>query len=109
MNIVKNDAFTGSVFVTEWGFDVLARQRAERQRSRRQIVDLTCSPRTRRRSAGGIQLLDDLDLYEENDTGTNTAFRGGNFGLLLKGDPQIATSFDVAKPAFNAFRLLHHG
>jgi len=48
------------------------------------------------------------DLYEENDTGTNTAFRGGNFGLLLKGDALIgAASFDVAKPGFNAFRLLH--
>jgi len=47
------------------------------------------------------------DLYEEFDTGTNTAFREGNFGLLLKGDAAIPTSFDVAKPAFNAFRLLH--
>lgn len=47
------------------------------------------------------------DLYEEFDTGTATAFREGNYGLLLKGDPAIPVSFDVAKPAFNAFRLLH--
>ena len=47
------------------------------------------------------------DLYEEFNTGTNTAYRPGNFGLLLKGDPTIPASFDVAKPAFNAFRLLH--
>jgi xylan 1,4-beta-xylosidase len=47
------------------------------------------------------------DLYEEIYTGTATAFRQGNFGLLLKGDPQIPESFDVAKPSFNAFRLLH--
>ena len=47
------------------------------------------------------------DLYEEIYTGTNTAYRPGNFGMLLKGDPAIAESFDVAKPAFNAFRLLH--
>ncbi len=48
------------------------------------------------------------DLYEEINTGSATAFRsGGNFGLLLKGDPAIPVSFDVAKPAFNAFRLLH--
>jgi xylan 1,4-beta-xylosidase len=47
------------------------------------------------------------DLYEEFDTGTATAFREGNYGLLLKGDPAIPASFDVAKPAFNAFRLLH--
>lgn len=47
------------------------------------------------------------DLYEEVNTGTNTAYRPGNFGLLLKGDPAVPVSFDVAKPAFNAFRLLH--
>jgi xylan 1,4-beta-xylosidase len=47
------------------------------------------------------------DLYEEIYTGTNTAFREGNYGLLLKGDPQIPESFDVAKPSFNAYRLLH--
>jgi xylan 1,4-beta-xylosidase len=47
------------------------------------------------------------DLYEEFDTGTATAFREGNYGLLLKGDPAIAASFDLAKPPFNAFRLLH--
>jgi len=47
------------------------------------------------------------DLYEEINTGTSTAFRQGNYGLMLKGDPQIPESFDVAKPSFNAFRLLH--
>jgi xylan 1,4-beta-xylosidase len=47
------------------------------------------------------------DLYEEFNTGTNTAYRERNFGLLLKGDANIPASFDVAKPAFNAFRLLH--
>jgi xylan 1,4-beta-xylosidase len=47
------------------------------------------------------------DLYEEISTGSNTAYRPGNYGLLLKGDPRIPESFDVAKPSFNAFRLLH--
>ena len=47
------------------------------------------------------------DLYEEIYTGGPTAFRQGNYGLLLRGDPQIPESFDVAKPSFNAFRLLH--
>ena len=47
------------------------------------------------------------DLYEEIDTGVATAFREGNYGLLVKGDPAIPVSFDVAKPVFNAFRLLH--
>ncbi len=47
------------------------------------------------------------DLYEEFDTGGALAYREGNYGLLLKGDPRFPESFDVAKPAFNAFRLLH--
>jgi xylan 1,4-beta-xylosidase len=47
------------------------------------------------------------DLYEEFDTGGALAYREGNYGLLLKGDPRFSESFDVAKPAFNAFRLLH--
>jgi beta-xylosidase len=47
------------------------------------------------------------DLYEEINTGQSTAFRQGNYGLLMKGDPTIPESFDVAKPSFNAYRLLH--
>jgi len=47
------------------------------------------------------------DLYEEINTGSSTAFRQGNFGLMMKGDPAIPESFDVAKPSFNAYRLLH--
>ncbi len=47
------------------------------------------------------------DLYEEINTSTGTAFREFNYGLMLKGDPRFPESFDVAKPAFNALRLLH--
>jgi xylan 1,4-beta-xylosidase len=47
------------------------------------------------------------DIYEEMNTGTSTAYREGNYGLLLKGDVNIPASFDLAKPAFNAFRVLH--
>ncbi|HXU02504.1 MAG TPA: hypothetical protein VN903_16180 [Polyangia bacterium] len=47
------------------------------------------------------------DLYEEIDTGQGTAFREGNYGLMVKGDSRYPESFDVAKPSFNAFRLLH--
>ena len=50
------------------------------------------------------------DFYEEVNSGTNTAYHGGNStskGLLLRGDSRYPESFDVAKPAFNAFRLLH--
>jgi xylan 1,4-beta-xylosidase len=47
------------------------------------------------------------DLYEEINTGMALSYRQGNYGLMLKGDPAVPASFDVAKPAFNAFRLLH--
>ena len=55
------------------------------------------------------------DLYEEINTDDATAtvaagaraYREGNFGMLLKGDATIPDSFDVAKPVFNAYRLLH--
>jgi len=48
------------------------------------------------------------DLSEEIDTRTARAYvEGGSYGLLLKGDPAIPESFDVPKPAFNAFRALH--
>jgi len=47
------------------------------------------------------------DLYEEIITGSATAYRNGSFGMMLKGDPAIPESYDVAKPSFNAFRLLH--
>src|SRR5262245_12373323 len=47
------------------------------------------------------------DIYEEMNTGNALAYREGNYGLLLKGDPNIPASFDLAKPAFNGFRILH--
>jgi xylan 1,4-beta-xylosidase len=110
MNIVKTDAFTGSVFVTEWGPTYsLGNVQSDNEVAASYIAKVIHLLDTNPTSAppAGFSYWAISDLYEENDTGTNTAFRGGNFGLLLKGDPQIATSFDVAKPAFNAFRLLH--
>jgi xylan 1,4-beta-xylosidase len=110
MNIVKTDAFTGGVFVTEWGPTYsLGNVQSDNEVAASYIAKVIHLLDTNPTSAppAGFSYWAISDLYEENDTGTNTAFRGGNFGLLLKGDPQIATSFDVAKPAFNAFRLLH--
>ncbi|HAJ79740.1 MAG TPA: hypothetical protein DCO75_08200, partial [Fibrobacteres bacterium] len=47
------------------------------------------------------------DIYEEtNNTSASCAF-SGCYGLLTRGDASISQSWDVAKPAFNAFRLLH--
>jgi len=110
MNIVKTDAFTGSVFVTEWGPTYsLGNVQSDNEVAASYIAKVVHLLGTNPTSAppAGFSYWAISDLYEENDTGTNTAFRGGNFGLLLKGDPQIPASFDVAKPAFNAFRLLH--
>jgi len=47
------------------------------------------------------------DIYEEINVGTQTAFRSGNYGMLLKGDAAVPASWDLAKPVFNAFKLLH--
>ena len=69
------------------------------------IVQLGTSPDIAAPSAYGYWALS--DLYEENNMGPTTAYRQGNYGMLLKGDPTIPESFDVAKPVFNAFRLLH--
>ena len=110
MNIVKTDAFTGSVFVTESGPTYsLGNVQSDNEVAASYIAKVIhlLASNTASAPPAGFSYWAISDLYEENDTGTNTAFRGGNFGLLLKGDPQIATSFDVAKPAFNAFRLLH--
>jgi xylan 1,4-beta-xylosidase len=47
------------------------------------------------------------DLYEEtNGTGASVAF-SGCYGLMTRGTPAIAQSWDVRKPVFNAFMLLH--
>jgi xylan 1,4-beta-xylosidase len=47
------------------------------------------------------------DLYEEtNGTGASVAF-SGCYGLMTRGTPSIAQSWDVRKPVFNAFMLLH--
>jgi xylan 1,4-beta-xylosidase len=47
------------------------------------------------------------DIFEEYDNrGASPAF-SGCYGLLTRGDPSIPQSWDVAKPAFNAYKLLH--
>jgi xylan 1,4-beta-xylosidase len=47
------------------------------------------------------------DIYEETDnTGKTPAF-SGCYGLMTRGVASIPQSWDVAKPSFNAFKLLH--
>ena len=48
------------------------------------------------------------DLYEEAMTATGTlSFEQGNFGMLLRGSSTYANSWDIEKPVFQAYRLLH--
>lgn len=55
------------------------------------------------------------DIYEEynawgissNYTHTTAYDNPGNFGICLRGDPNIQDSWDVGKPSFNAFKMLH--
>jgi xylan 1,4-beta-xylosidase len=111
MNLIRTDTFTGPVFVTEWGpsysvSNVQSDNEVAASYIAKVIHLLGSNPSVPPPAGFGYWVIS--DLYEENDTGTNTAFRPGNLGLLLKGDTAIgAISYDVAKPAFNAFRLLH--
>jgi len=109
MGIASANQFTGNVFVTEWGPTyALGNAQSDNEVAASYIAKVIHLLGISAAPPAGFSYWTLSDLYEENDTGTNTAFRGGNFGLLLKGDPAIgAASFDVAKPAFNAFRLLH--
>jgi xylan 1,4-beta-xylosidase len=107
--VIKGTTFTGEVMNDEFGPSYKPDISRDNEVAATYIVktvhllgsDTTAAPP----SSYGYWALS--DLYEEIVTGTATAYRPGNFGLLLKGDPKIPESFDVAKPAFNAFRLLH--
>jgi xylan 1,4-beta-xylosidase len=107
--VVKGMKFTGEVMNDEFGTsyksDVSRDNEVAASYVAKMITLLGSDPAAPPPSAYGYWAIS--DLYEENYTGTGTAYREGNFGLLLRGDPQIPESFDVAKPAFNAFRLLH--
>jgi len=47
------------------------------------------------------------DLYEEtNNTSASPAF-SGCYGLMCRGVPGITQSYDIRKPSFNAYMLLH--
>ena len=100
--------FTGELLNASWGPATRRQRQRDNEVAASYIAKMIAPARDRTDSAAAGRCTATgriSDLYEENDTGSNTAFRGGNYGLLLKGDPPIPTSFDVAKPAFNAFRL----
>ncbi len=107
--VVKSTKFMGEVINNEfgpsWMPDVSRDSEVAASYITKIIHLLGSDPAVPAPSAYGYWAVS--DLYEEINTGGATAFRQGNYGLLLKGDAQIPESFDVAKPSFNAFRLLH--
>ncbi|HXU04650.1 MAG TPA: hypothetical protein VN903_26995, partial [Polyangia bacterium] len=109
VDMVKSKNFTGEIWNTEFGpsyMPHIARDNESSASFIAKLMHLIGTDATRAPPAGyGYWALS--DLYEEIDTGTARAYREGNYGLLLKGDPAITESFDVPKPAFNAFRVLH--
>ena len=48
------------------------------------------------------------DIYEENMIKTsNLSFQEGNYGMLCRGTASYPNSWDIEKPVFQAYRLLH--
>jgi len=48
------------------------------------------------------------DIYQEGMTKTNNlTYQEGNYGMLLRGTPDYEPSWDIPKPVFQAFRMLH--
>jgi xylan 1,4-beta-xylosidase len=48
------------------------------------------------------------DIYQEGMNKTNNlTFQEGNYGMLLRGSANYAPSWDIPKPVFQAYRLLH--
>jgi xylan 1,4-beta-xylosidase len=107
--IVDNKGFTGDFINDEFGSTYEAALSRDTEVSAsfvaKAIHFLATDTTTRAPAMYGYWALS--DIYEEINTGAPKAYREGNYGLLLKGDDTIPVSYDLAKPAFNAFRLLH--
>jgi len=109
MNLIASKNFTGDVINDEWGpgYDPELSRDTEASASfiAKSVHFIGTDTTTRMPTMYGYWTLS--DIYEEMNTGAARAYREGNYGLLLKGDANIPASADLAKPAFNAFRLLH--
>ena len=108
-NLIAGKGFTGELINDEWGTSYEPELSRDTEVSAsfiaKSIHFLGTDTTTRLPTMYGYWTLS--DIYEEMNTGSARAYREGNYGLLLKGDPDIPASFDLAKPAFNAFRMLH--
>jgi xylan 1,4-beta-xylosidase len=106
---VQQIKFSGDVYVTEWGASYSGAPARDTEISASFVAKTVHLIGTDKSFAPprGFAYWTISDLYEEFDSGSKLAFREGNYGLMLKGDPRYPDSYDVAKPVFNAFRLLH--
>jgi xylan 1,4-beta-xylosidase len=107
--VIANKGFTGEIINDEWGSTYEAALSRDTEVSASFIAKaihfIGTDTTTPMPAMYGYWTLS--DVYEEINTGAAKAYREGNYGLLLKGDDTIPVSYDLAKPAFNAFRLLH--
>jgi xylan 1,4-beta-xylosidase len=112
VDVCKTNNFTGPIFCTEWGSSYS---------QGRALHDNEMAASFIAKTIHLINTNDTLtypppfnygwwaisDIYEEtNNTGGSSAF-AGCYGLLTRGSASIPQSWDVAKPAFNAYKLLH--
>lgn len=112
VDLCRNNGFSGPILCTEWGpsytqgravhdNEMAASFLAKTVHLLNANDTLTYPPP----SAFGWWALS--DLYEEtNNTGSSPAFCGC-YGLLCRGVSGTTQSYDIRKPAFNAFMLLH--
>jgi len=111
----KNNNFTGLVFNDEWGLSAYPIADRENERNASYVVKtihmlLNNGADYPPPYMYGYWCMS--DIYEEYNAwqtaGRVTAFDNpGNYGICLRGDPNITDSYDVGKPVFNAFKLLH--
>lgn len=112
MGTVKSNGFTGEVLNDEFAAAYDSDTRLDTEISASFIAKtihlLGTDPANKPPSMFAYWVLS--DFYEEVNTGTSTAYHAAGSsskGLLLRGDSRYPASFDLAKPPFNAFRILH--
>jgi xylan 1,4-beta-xylosidase len=112
VDLCKNNNFTGPILCTEWGSSYTQGRAVHDNEMAASFIAKTVHLINSNDSATypppysyGWWAIS--DLYEEtNNTGSSPAFCGC-YGLLCRGVSGTTQSYDIRKPAFNAFMLLH--
>ena len=110
----KNNNFSGLIINDEWGLSAYPIADRENERNASYVVK-TIHLLMNNGAAYPTPFMYGFwcmsDIYEESNFWANgrvTAFDNpGNYGICLRGDASIPDSWDVGKPVFNAFKLLH--